>query len=198
MGRNCAFYYFNMKTIFCLALFGTITNLVWGQNLFSSIGILDDTRKALMSLSSSGSISPPPTIARKPASTSRFIIRITRLGYYQLLIVFVARTHTMNDGISLAFEHNFLKISKITFTTRIETDCPYHLTQIPPAQTMKITQHIIRNNFFIASFPVRIKQLRLNFQTFTSSLCVRIDESRNNKASNAFNFLDHLISKLSV
>lgn len=70
MGGNSAFYYFNMKAIFCLALFGTITNLVWSQNLFSSIGILDDTRKALMSLSSSGSLSPPPTIARtKPAST---------------------------------------------------------------------------------------------------------------------------------
>ena len=61
--------YVNIKTIFCLALLTTLTNLVFTQNLYTSL--LDDTRNALMSFSS-GAGSPKPTTSPplRPAVSS--------------------------------------------------------------------------------------------------------------------------------
>ena len=47
------FFHVNIKTIFCLALLSTLSNLAFTQNLATSV--LDDTRNVLMSFSSGAS-----------------------------------------------------------------------------------------------------------------------------------------------
>ena len=55
MQAQTVFFHVNTKTIFCLALVSTLTNLAFTQNLYTSV--LDDIRNTLMTFAS-GANSP--------------------------------------------------------------------------------------------------------------------------------------------
>ena len=62
MDTRTVLFFVNIKAIFCLALLGILTNLVFTQNLYTSP--LDDTRNALMSFSSGAGSTKP---SKRPA-----------------------------------------------------------------------------------------------------------------------------------